>query len=254
VAAAQTVWRAIHPARSARSRRSELARAAAAAARGTVPSSGGNLRNALRKRESAAPTMTSSQTAEPIRTMRADARRNRERLLAAALVLFADAGEDVPLEAIAGRAGVGIGTLYRHFPTREALAEAAYRNEVRRLCDAAAELLATRSPDAALGEWMDRFVTYVAAKRSMAEMLQSVIASSDAALYTDARLRLGRAITTLLEAGAGAGTIRADVEPDDVLRAMSGIWLGADAPDWSERSRRQLGLLMDGLRYGARGA
>ena len=183
--------------------------------------------------------------------MRADARRNRDKLLLAAVELFADAGEDVALEAIAERAGVGIGTLYRHFPTREALAEAAYRNEVRRLCDAAAELLANGPPDAALAEWMDRFVNYVAAKRSMANMLQSVIASSDSALYADARLQMVGAITMLLDAAERAGSIRADVEPEDVLRLMSGIWLVADGEDWSERAGRLLALLMDGLRYGA---
>ena len=183
--------------------------------------------------------------------MRADARRNREKLLVAAVELFADAGEDVALEAIAERAGVGIGTLYRHFPTREALAEAAYRNEVQRLCDAAGELLSEHPPEAALAEWMDRFVTYVAAKRSMANMLQSVIASSDSKLYADARLQMVGAITRLLETAERAGTIRSDVEPEDVLRLMSGIWLAADGDDWSDRARRGLSLVMDGLRYGA---
>jgi AcrR family transcriptional regulator len=197
--------------------------------------------------------MSSIETEQGAPTMRADARRNREKLLAAAVELFADAGQEVPLETIAERAGVGIGTLYRHFPTRESLAEAAYRNEVQRLCDAAGELLAERSPEDALAEWMDRFVTYVAAKRSMAGMLQSVIASSDASLYTAARGQMAAAITMLIEAAERAGTIRADVEPDDVLRVMSGIWLVSDGPDWSERSRRMLELLMDGLRYGAKG-
>jgi AcrR family transcriptional regulator len=183
--------------------------------------------------------------------MRADARRNREKLLLAAVELFAGSGEDVALEAIAERAGVGIGTLYRNFPTREALAEAAYRNEVRRLCDAAGELLAKRPADLALADWMDRFVTYVAAKRSMANMLQTVIASSDSALYADARLQMVGAITLLLEAAEREGSIRGDVEPEDVLRVMSGIWLAADGEDPNERARRLLGLLMDGLRYGA---
>src|SRR5450631_2391363 len=131
-----------------------------------------------------------SELAEPPRTMRADARRNRGKLLMAAVELFAGSGEDVALEAIAERAGVGIGTLYRHFPTREGLAEAAYRNEVQLLCDAAGELLADAPPDVALAEWMDRFVTYVAAKRSMASMLQSAIACSDSSLYADARLQM----------------------------------------------------------------
>ena len=186
--------------------------------------------------------------------MRADARRNREKLLLAAVELFAEAGEDVSLEAIADRAGVGIGTLYRNFPTREALAEAAYRNEVRRLCDAAGELLAAEAPDEALAEWMDRFVTYVAAKRSMANMLQSVISSGDSELYADARRQMVGAITMLLQASEQAGSIRADVEPEDVLRLMSGIWLVADGDDWSERAGRLLSLLMDGLRYGAQRA
>lgn len=195
--------------------------------------------------------MASTETEAVAPARRADARRNREKLLAAAVELFAVAGQDVPLEAIADRAGVGIGTLYRNFPTREALAEAAYRNEVRRLCDAAGELLARRAPEDALAEWMDRFVTYVAAKRSMAGILQTVIAAGDPGLYTDARSRMAAAISSLIEAAEAAGTIRRGVEPDDVLRVMSGIWLVSDGPDWSERARRMLGLLMDGLRYGA---
>jgi AcrR family transcriptional regulator len=198
--------------------------------------------------------MPSIETQQGAPAMRADARRNREKLLAAAVELFADAGQDVALETIAERAGVGIGTLYRHFPTREALAEAAYRNEVQRLCDAAGELLAERPPGEALAEWMDRFVTYVAAKRSMAGMLQSVIASGDASLYTAARGQMADAIAMLIEAAEQDGAIRSDVEPDDVLRVMSAIWLVSDGPDWSERSRRMLELLMDGLRYGARRA
>jgi len=108
--------------------------------------------------------------------MRADARRNRERLLEVAVdALTGDA--DVPLDAIARGAGVGIGTLYRHFPTREALVEAAYRSELDRLCAAAPELLGTRPPDAALRAWMDRFVDYMTTKRGMAGALRAVIAS-----------------------------------------------------------------------------
>src|SRR3954464_1426035 len=99
--------------------------------------------------------------------MRADARRNRDKLLAAAVDLFAGRGNDASLEAIAKEAGVGIGTLYRHFPTREALVEGAYRNEGARRCEQADELLRERPPDEALAEWMDRFVSYAAAKRGM---------------------------------------------------------------------------------------
>jgi AcrR family transcriptional regulator len=183
--------------------------------------------------------------------MRADAVRNRQNLLIAATDLFAQAGTDVPLEAIATRAGVGIGTLYRHFPTRDELVAAAYRNEVDRLHDAAGELLRNHPPDAALAEWMDRFVTYAAAKRGMLEALRSAF-ESNSGLKTDAKGQILDALGSLLDAGIAAGTIRADVTPDDVLRAMGGIWVMPDEPSWPEHARRLLALLMDGLRFGAR--
>lgn len=177
-------------------------------------------------------------------TMRADARRNREKLLAAATIAFAEAGTDASLEAIAKRAGVGIGTLYRHFPTREALVEAAYRNEVDRLCGSAPELLADHPPDVALAEWMDRFVGYAEAKRGMKSALQTVVASpSD--LFADAKRQLLEAIALLLGAGVEAGTLRSDVDAEDVLRAMGAVWLVDDA----EQARKLLRLLMDGLRH-----
>jgi AcrR family transcriptional regulator len=189
-------------------------------------------------------------TEQPARGLRADARQNREKLLAAAAELFATSGMEVSLQAVADRAGVGIGTLYRHFPTRNALVEATYRNEVERLCDAAGELQHTRPPEAALAEWMDRFVTYVAAKRGMADALQSITASNSE-LYPRSRKQLLEAITSLLGNAAASGAVRADVEPEDVLRAMNAVWLVTDEPDWQERAHRLLRLLMDGLRYGA---
>src|SRR5437879_6401556 len=109
------------------------------------------------------------------KTVRADAHRNRQRLLEAARRAFASGSPVVTLEAIAREAGVGIGTLYRHFPTREALVEAVYRAELSRLCDSAGELLAAaHAPDAALRSWMDRFAEYVATKREMADALRAV--------------------------------------------------------------------------------
>jgi AcrR family transcriptional regulator len=189
-------------------------------------------------------------TIEATRAMRADAQRNREKLLAAAVELFASSGHEVSLEAIAKRAGVGIGTLYRHFPTREALVEAAYRSEVDRLCDAAQELLAERPPDAALEEWMDRFVSYAAAKRGMKGALQGVVASGSP-LFADARKQLLGAVQLLLDAGIEAGTIRKDADAEDVLRATGGVWHLSDEPGWQEQARRILALVMDGLRYGA---
>jgi AcrR family transcriptional regulator len=182
------------------------------------------------------------------KTLRADAQRNRERLLSAAVALFSEAGEDISLEAIAKRAGVGIGTLYRHFPTRDALLEAAYRNEVCQLSEAADALLAAHAPDEALALWLDRFVSYASAKRGMGNALRAMVSCSD--LFTDARAMNLAAISRLLAAGVEAGTIRADVEAEDVLHAIGAIWaLGDDG--WDERARRLLRLLMDGLRYGA---
>src|SRR6202522_2763904 len=126
------------------------------------------------------------------RALRADARRNRERLLEVAVRAFSQEGPDVTLDSIAKEAGVGIGTLYRHFPTREALVEAAYRSELARLCDAAPSLLATLSPGHALRVWMDRFVDYMTTKRGMAEALRAVIASGGNP-YAESRDRLSGA-------------------------------------------------------------
>src|SRR4051812_14484291 len=178
---------------------------------------------------------------------RADARRNREKLLTAATELFAASGTDVSLDAVAKRAGVGIGTLYRHFPTREALVEAAYRNEVAHLCEAAAELLTQHPPDVALAEWMDRFVAYATAKKGMRDALQSVVAGGSD-LFADARGQIVGAIALLLAVGVEAGTLRPDVDAEDVMRAMGAVWLVDD----EEQARRLLRLLMDGLRHGTR--
>jgi AcrR family transcriptional regulator len=182
------------------------------------------------------------------RPLRADARRNRDRLLEVAAHAFAQDGPDVTLDAIAKDAGVGIGTLYRHFPTREALVEAAYRAELARLCDAATDLLQAELPDDALRIWMDRFVDYMTTKRGMAAALRAVIASGGNP-FEQSRSALTVAITTLLAAGAAAGTIRRDVEPGDVLASLSGVSLAAGEPAQRDQARRLLNLLMDGLRY-----
>jgi AcrR family transcriptional regulator len=182
------------------------------------------------------------------RPLRADAQRNRERLLEAAVRAFFQNGPDVPLDAIAKVAGVGIGTLYRHFPTRGALVEAAYRNELARLCDAVPDLLDTLPPGQALRTWMDRFVDYVTTKRGMADALRDLI-SSGGNPHADSRVRMIEAVTTLIQAGAAAGTVRADVDADDVLVSLSGVTLAAGEPAQRDQARRLLDLLMDGLRY-----
>jgi AcrR family transcriptional regulator len=178
--------------------------------------------------------------------LRADAQRNRDKLLAAAVALFGEESPDASLEAVAKRAGVGIGTLYRHFPTRDALLEAAYRNEVAQLSAAADDLLAAHPADEALGLWMDRFVSYATAKRGMGTALRAMASSE---VFADARRMNIAAIERLLAAGVRAGTIRGDVDAEDVLRAMGAVWsLGGD--DWDACARRLLRLIVDGLRYG----
>lgn len=184
------------------------------------------------------------------RPLRADARRNRERLLDVAVRAFSQDGPDVTLDAIAKEAGVGIGTLYRHFPTREALIEAAYRNELAKLCDAAPGLLARMPPDQALRTWMDQAADYLATKRGMAGALKAVIAAG-ANPYANSRDLLLGAIDTLLRAGAEAGTLREDVPAEDLLVGMNGICLATGEPDRRAQAGRLLDLLMDGLRHGA---
>jgi len=184
------------------------------------------------------------------RPLRADAQRNRDKLLDVAVRAFSRDGPDVTLDAIAKDAGVGIGTLYRHFPSREALVEAAYRNELARLCDAVPDLLRDAPPDEAMRRWMDRFVAYMTTKRGMAGALRAVIASGGNP-FAQSRERLVAAITALLAAGARAGTLRSDVAPVDVLTSLSGISLAAGEPAQREQASRVLDLLMDGLRYRA---
>ncbi|WP_200209634.1 TetR/AcrR family transcriptional regulator [Micromonospora coerulea] len=181
------------------------------------------------------------------RPLRADALRNRQRLLDAAVRAFSHDGPEVTLDSIAKDAGVGIGTLYRHFPTREALIEAAYRNELTKLCDAAPDLLATLPPDRALRAWMDRFVDYLSTKRGMADALRLAIASG-ANPYAHSRDRLLATLDLLLAAGGATGAVRGDVAPADVLAGLSGISLVAGEPDQREQASRLLDLLMDGLR------
>jgi AcrR family transcriptional regulator len=178
--------------------------------------------------------------------LRADATRNREKLLTAALEAFGECGTGASLEAVAKRAGVGIGTLYRHFPTRDALVEAAYRAEVDNLCAVSGEFLEEHPPDVALAEWMERWIAYTATKRGMADALNAVVAGGSD-VRTQTREQIVASISALLEAGVAAGTIRSDVRADDVMRAIGAVWQVTDP----EQARRMLRLLMDGLRHSA---
>jgi AcrR family transcriptional regulator len=186
------------------------------------------------------------------RRPRADAVRNRDLLLTAAAAAFAARGAEVSLEDIARSAGVGIGTLYRHFPTRESLVEAVYRHEIDVLCARADELLEILPPDRALAEWMQLFVQHVATKRGMLSLLKPLL-STNPNFSDQTRGRATAAATKLLEAGVAAGTVRADVDGGDLLRAVGGICMSTDQ-ERSEASERLVGLLFDGLRHGAAGS
>ena len=183
------------------------------------------------------------------RPLRADARRNRDKLLAAATEAFAAEGPDVALETVAARAGVGVGTLYRHFPNREALMVATYQHEVDALCAAAEDLLRSYPADEALRAWIERFAAYAATKRGMGEALLSALAS-DSTMYAATRERLLDALRLLLDAGSASGTLRADIAPEDVMRVIGSIWNVPSGPQWRETIGNMLKLVIDGLRYG----
>jgi AcrR family transcriptional regulator len=173
---------------------------------------------------------------------RADAARNRELLLQAAARLFEREGVDVAMPRISAEAGVGVGTLYRHFADRQALLAAVYASEVDRL-SAADELLDGRTGAEALAEWMSRLITYSRTKDGM----KGVVAPDSATATT--RRRIVAALERILEAGARDGTLRSDVDAEDVLRAVSGIYTRTSEPDWADRARSVTRIVLDGLRH-----
>src|ERR1700687_1833524 len=158
------------------------------------------------------------QSAETVRKPRADAVRNRERVLKAAKAVFSAGGPDASLEAVARGAGVGIGTLYRHFPTREALFEAVYRREVQQLADLAEQLKQEAQPVEALRRWMRSNVTFVATKKGMSAAL-ALAAYKNLELNSYSFDRLTRAVGGLLDRAIAAREIRGDISPEDLLRA-----------------------------------
>lgn len=192
------------------------------------------------------------QPAPPGRKLRADAIRNRERVLEAAKAVFSQGGPEASLEAVARRAGVGIGTLYRHFPTREALYEAVYRREVEQLVELARLLEVETAPVDALRQWMRANVEFIATKKGMAAALAlAARGSSDLAAYSLDRLT--RAVGELLQRAAAAGEIRADIDPEDLLRTLVGMCYAQDKPGWQARVLRMVDVFIDGLRLGSDG-
>jgi AcrR family transcriptional regulator len=184
---------------------------------------------------------------EPDRPVRSDARRNREKLVAVARAAFAAADGTVALETIAREAGVGIGTLYRHFPTREELVEAVYAAELDDVTASAPALLGELPPEAALRAWMDRYSAFVETKRGMADSLRAGLASGRIATPATRR-RITAAIGSILDAGALAGTLRAGVDPEDVTLMLLGVFLSTSAGKDAERIGRLLDLIVDALR------
>jgi AcrR family transcriptional regulator len=184
-----------------------------------------------------------AQTRKP----RADSARNRQLLMDAAKAGFSEVGLNVSLEEIARRAGVGIGTLYRHFPSREAVVEAVYRREVEHLAEAVPQLLETSPAGEALHKWMHLFVDYIATKRLIAPSLGAASGRSSTLYATSAEL-ITRAISTLVKRAVASGDVRKDIDPPDLLRALVGVSYGNPDAGWEASARRLIDILMDGLR------
>jgi AcrR family transcriptional regulator len=189
--------------------------------------------------------MTPRQT-EPLRS---DAQQNRDRILEVALEAFT-ASSTASLNSIAKKAGIGIGTLYRHFPTREALVLEVYRTEVQHVVDAAPALLETMEPFDALRAWMELNAHYGMAKAGLADALSAATISHEN-LAAETYGPVVNALSQLLQANERAGTIRPNVDPDDVLLMMGFMWRVDPNGDWQAQSRRLLDIMMDGLRAGA---
>ena len=181
------------------------------------------------------------------RKPRVDAVRNRERVLEAAEAVLSTGGPDASLEAVARRAGVGIGTLYRHFPTREALFEAVYRREVQQLADLAEQLKQEADPVEALRHWMRSNVRFVATKKGMSAAL-ALAAYKNPELYSYSFDRLTQAVRGLLDRAIATGEIRADISPEDLLRALVGMCYMHDQPGWQTSVLRLVDVFIDGLR------
>lgn len=181
------------------------------------------------------------------RKPRADAIRNRERVLEAAKAIFSEGGTETGLEAVARKAGVGIGTLYRHFPTREALYEAVYRREVEQLAELAQQLTTDMPRLAGLRRWLLALVEFVATKKGMGAAL-ALAAHKPPELMAFTTSRMNEAIGMLLGPAAEAGEVRSDIGPDDLLRMVIGLCYMQDGPGWQAQVMRLLDVFLDGLR------
>jgi AcrR family transcriptional regulator len=185
-------------------------------------------------------------TTGSVNPRRADTRRNHERILAAALKSLTTSGE-VSLNAIAKKAEVGVGTVYRHFPTPEALILAVYRREVQHLVDVVPTLLETNTPEQAFRAWTDHLARYMMTKRGLANALRTARTSQEE-LFAKAYEAMLGAVSTLLEANVRAGSIRADLDPSTVLRALGGVLHLSSSEDWQSQTESLTDLLWTGMR------
>ena len=181
------------------------------------------------------------------RRPRSDGQRNREHLLNVAKTAFTAGEIDIPLDEVARRAGVGIGTLYRHFSNRDALIEAVYRIELDRLADAAPVLATQHPPVEALRAWMRLFVDYIAAKQVIAPALNGLVGGTSA-LYAQSGIVLQGAIDTLVAAAVASGDLNTEIEPLDLLRALAGVSNFSAGPGWETSAKRLVDILIAGSR------
>ena len=181
------------------------------------------------------------------RKTRMDAQRNRQRILEVAKEAFARSGANTSLDDIAKQAGVGAGTLYRHFPTRDALLEAVYRTEVEKLAAAERKLAQAMPPIEALRAWMLLFVDHIATKQIIAPAL-NIFVGGPSKLYEASRSQITGAIHGLVKRAIESGDIRRDLDPFDLLRALIGVSNVASSPDWLQSARRLVNILIIGSR------
>jgi AcrR family transcriptional regulator len=191
--------------------------------------------------------MTAKKAAEKIRKPRADALRNRERILEIAKQAFSQFGAQASLDDIAREAAVGPGTLYRHFPTREELLQAVYRSEVEKIAAAARELAETLPPVEALRAWMFLFIDYIAAKQIIAPVLNELVGDPKK-IFEASYHQVWEAIRLLVNRAIKSGDIRADLDPIDLLRALIGVAHVSSSPDWQQSARRLVDILITGSR------
>lgn len=191
--------------------------------------------------------MATKRTKSVLRKPRTDAQRNRERILEVAKEAFTRYGANASLDDIAKEASVGAGTLYRHFPTRDALIEAVYRTEVEKLAAAERKFADTMAPIEALRAWMLLFVDYIAAKHIIAPALNTFVGGASK-LYEGSRAQIQGAIEALVKRAIKSGDIRKDLEPFDLLRALIGVSNVASTPDWQQSAKRLVDILITGSR------